>query len=102
MRSFRLVSALSAAIVGVAAGTTHTHALSVGEVTLIEHDVKGKPASGQNFEPVMRGDEVYQDEFIHTGPQSRGQFSLLDTTTIELGPKATMKIDSVVFYTLTH
>jgi FecR protein len=87
-----------AVIIAVAAGASCAHAaFRVGAASIIERDVSGSLDSGQTWDRKTSGDNVYQDEFIHTETESKGQFNLLDSTTIELGPQATMKIDSVVF-----
>jgi hypothetical protein len=97
MSNFRSLST-SAVIIAVAAVTTCANALSVGEAMLIERNVSGKPASGpQPLKRIINGDEVYQQEVVQTEELSRGQFSFLDTTVVELGPRAKMKIDSVIF-----
>ena len=97
MYRFHSVSTL-AVIIAAATGTTCANAaFRVGGAALIERDVSGSLSLGQNWNRKITGDDVYQDEFIRTEAESKGQFILIDATTIELGPLATMKIDSAVF-----
>lgn len=97
MYRLRSASAL-AVIIAAASGTTCANAaFRVGGAAQIERDVSGSLSLGQTWNKKIIGDDVYQDEFIHTEAESKGQFILIDATTIELGPLATMKIDSAVF-----
>jgi hypothetical protein len=93
----RSVSTL-AVIIAAATGTTAANAaVRVGGAAQIERNVAGSLSLGQTWNKKIVGDDVYQDEIIRTEAQSKGQFILIDATKIELGPVATMKIDSTVF-----
>src|ERR1700680_3193637 len=97
MYPVRWVSTL-AVIIAAATGTTGANAaVRVGGAAQIERNVAGSLSLGQTWNKKIVGDDVYQDELIRTEAQSKGQFILIDATKIELGPVATMKIDSTVF-----
>jgi hypothetical protein len=97
MYRFPSVSTLSIIIAATIGTSCANAAFRVGSAAEIVHDVSGSLSLGQKWNKMIIGDDVYQDEFIRTERESKGQFILIDTTTIELGPLATMKIDSAVF-----
>jgi FecR protein len=95
MRHLQL-AIVSATVIGILGPTGAQAAVRVGGALVVERDVLGS-LSGQGWRPKFRGSDVYEAEFIRTGPASNAVLDFVDKTQLELGPTATMKVDRVVF-----
>ena len=96
MYRLHCVTALSAIIAGASGVTGAQATVRVGDAVDIVRDVSGA-LPGQPSNKKVKGDDVYENEFIRTAKQSTAQIIFVDKTGIELGPTSTMKIDRVVF-----
>src|SRR5215475_7594051 len=88
--------ALAALVAGVIASSYAQAASRVGGATSVVRDVSGS-LSGTSWAKKVQGDDVYENEFIHTEAVSTARIEFIDETDIRIGPTTTMKIDRVVF-----
>jgi hypothetical protein len=86
---------LVAIVVGVIASTYAQAASRVGSATNVVRDVSGS-LSGTSWDKKVKGDDVYENEFVRTAARSSAVISFIDETNISIGQAATMKIDRVV------
>jgi FecR protein len=85
-----------AVIVAGIAGASSAHAtVRVGYAMLIERNVSGT-LSGQQRK-VLKGDDVFENDFISTETASSARLLFLDKTQLALGPTAIAKLDRLVF-----
>jgi opacity protein-like surface antigen len=68
---------------------------SVGEATSISRDVSGLLAGRDRR--LTTGDGVFADETIRTAAESAASLRFLDSTTLAVGPSASVKLDRFVF-----
>lgn len=90
MRRIAIVlSALCALAVPAAAEQT------IGSAASIEKDVQG--VAGGRGVRLGVGDDVYFEEVLTTGAESRGKFTFVDRTNLQMGPSSRVKLDSFVY-----
>ena len=89
-------TALVAIVAGVIALTNAQAGSRVGGATIVVRDVSSS-LSGTSWAKKVKGDDVYENEFVRTEAESSARISFIDETDIRIGPTATMKIDRVVF-----
>jgi outer membrane immunogenic protein len=90
MRNYAIsLSALFALIAPAAAEQ------KIGAATQIEQYVEG--VDGNNAMRLKVGDEVYFNELLTTGVDSRGKFIFDDRANLQMGPSSQVKLDSFVY-----
>jgi FecR protein len=85
-----------AVIVAGIAGASSAHAtVRVGYAMMVERNVSGT-LSGQQRK-VLKGDDVFENDFIRTETESSARLLFVDKTQLMLGPTAIAKLDRLVF-----
>ena len=85
-----------AVIVAGITGASSAHAtVRVGYAMMIERNVSGT-LSGQQRK-VLKGDDVFENDFIRTETESSAGLLFVDKTQLILGPTAIAKLDRLVF-----
>jgi len=85
-----------AVIVAGIAGVSSAHAtVRVGYAMMVERNVSGT-LSGQQRK-VLKGDDVFENDFIRTETESSARLLFVDKTQLMLGPTAIAKLDRLVF-----
>ena len=92
----KIAAAIGIAIVSGITGSTPANAtVRIGSAMLIERDVSGS-ISGQ-LQKVVKGDDVFENEFIRTEIASQARLLFIDKTQLVLGPTASARLDRLVF-----
>ncbi len=86
----RLALVPLALALAVATGSAHA-ATNIGVAAAVKNDVKG--AGGT----IGVGSKVFQNEVVTTGAESLAQLLFLDETSLSIGPKSQVKLDTFVF-----
>lgn len=68
---------------------------SIGVVTIVHG--RAEAVSAEGTRTLSRGDDVYQGEKIHTGPESALEITLADETVLSQGEDSTMVLDTYVY-----
>jgi hypothetical protein len=84
----------------VAAGLTFTATAcfaegKIGNAVTIKNQVEGVTSAGA--QPLATGSEVYSDEVVRTGGESKAQLLFLDNTNLSVGPLSTIRLDKFVY-----
>ena len=66
-----------------------------GAKTVVNH-VEGNLATG-NQVPVVQGDNVFLNEVVRSGPDSKANLVLNDNSNVTVGPGSTIKLDDFVY-----
>ncbi len=69
--------------------------LAIGAAASIEKDVRGETAA--RAANIVVGDEIFAQEVLLTGSDSRGKFVFQDRTDLQLGPSSRVKLDNFVY-----
>src|SRR5450432_2966584 len=87
---------LSSAIAAIAAtAASNAMAERIGVAAAVVNQVQG--VSGSNSRPLSAGSDVFAREHIRTGDASTAQLMFLDKTTVSIGPRADLALDSFVY-----
>jgi hypothetical protein len=95
MRRPRVVLAVPVILAGITGATCAQATVRIGHAMLVEHNVSGS-LSGQQRK-VLKGDDVFENEFIRTEVASTARLLFVDKTQLQLGPTAIAKLDRLVF-----
>jgi hypothetical protein len=96
MRNTILRLIFSNAIVAIAAiAASNAMADKIGVAAAIVNQVQG--VSGGNSGPLSPGSDVFSREHIRTGDASTAQLLFFDKTTLSIGPRADLALDSFVY-----
>jgi len=68
---------------------------AIGAASTIEKDVRGEMAA--RAAKIVVGDEIFAQEVLLTGTDSRGKFVFQDRTDLQLGPSSRVKLDNFVY-----
>ena len=69
----------------------------VGDAVQIVHEVAGRQSDDQAWSSKAEGDDVYENEFIHTAVESQARIVLVDRTGLSVGPITTIRIDRILY-----
>jgi hypothetical protein len=92
MMSFRALAALGLVAAPLAGAAAQE---SAGVAALVRNQVTGEIGSSQRT--VVRGDKLFRNEKVATGPASQLNVLFLDETSLSLGPNTTIVLDEMVF-----
>jgi FecR-like protein len=67
----------------------------IGNAITIKNQVEGVTAAGA--QPLGTGGEVYDNELVRTGVESKAQLLFLDNTNLSVGPVSTIRLDKFVY-----
>ena len=96
LTQWKIAAAIGIAVVSGITGATSANAtVRIGSAMLIERDVSGS-ISGQ-LQKVVKGDDVFENEFIRTEIASQARLLFIDKTQLVLGPTASARLDRLVF-----
>jgi hypothetical protein len=96
LTQWKIGAAIGIAIVsGIMRATPANATVRIGSAMLIERDVSGL-ISGQQ-QKVLKGDDVFENEFIKTEIASQARLLFIDKTQLVLGPTASARLDRLVF-----
>jgi len=68
----------------------------IGGAEIVVNEVKGNLAPNRVV-AILRGDEVYRDEGVQTGPDSSAKVVLRDNTVVTVGASSNVKLDRFVY-----
>ena len=68
----------------------------IGGAQAVVNNVDGSLPTG-NQVPVVQGDNVFLNEAVRSGPESRAKLVLNDSTNLTVGPDSTVKLDDFVY-----
>jgi hypothetical protein len=68
----------------------------IGGAQAVINNVDGSLATG-NQVPVVQGDNVFLNEAVRSGADSRAKLVLNDSTNLTVGPDSTVKLDDFVY-----
>ncbi|TDX63524.1 FecR family protein [Methylosinus sp. sav-2] len=94
MRRLSAALAVSAALASPASPAMAEPA--IGSAATIEKDVRGEIAERAAAKLAV-GDEIFAQEVLLTGTESRGKFVFQDRTDLQLGPSSRVKLDNFVY-----
>src|SRR5664279_4111844 len=86
---------LSAIVAIVAVAATNAVAEKIGVAAAVVNQVQG--VSGGNSRPLSVGSDVFVHEHIRTSDASTAQLLFLDKTSVSIGPRADLVLDSFVY-----
>ena len=90
LTQWKIAAAIGIAVVSGMTGATSANAtVRIGSAMLIERDVSGS-ISGQ-LQKVVKGDDVFENEFIRTEIASQARLLFIDKTQLVLGPTASAR-----------
>ena len=69
---------------------------NIGGARIVINNVQGDLPTGNNV-PVVQGDNVFLNEAVHSGPDSKANLLLKDSTDVTIGPGSTVKLDDFVY-----
>ena len=69
---------------------------NIGGAKVVINNVQGDLPTGDNV-PVVQGDNVFLNEAVHSGPESKANFLLKDNSEVTIGPGSTVKLDDFVY-----
>ena len=93
--AIRRLILLSAIVATAATATSAALADKIGVAAAVVNQVQG--VSGSNSRPLSAGSDVFAREHIRTGDASTAQLMFLDKTTVSIGPRADLALDSFVY-----
>jgi len=67
----------------------------VGEVRLVESQVRLRPRASFLWDPVIPGQAIYQNDTLESGPESSASIQLKNGTTLELGENSLVVINDL-------
>ena len=68
----------------------------IGGAKVVINNVQGDLPTGNNV-PVVQGDNVFLNEAVHSGPDSKANLLLKDNSDVTIGPGSTVKLDDFVY-----
>ena len=69
---------------------------NIGGAKVVINNVQGDLPTGNNV-PVVQGDNVFLNEAVHSGPDSKANLLLKDNSDVTIGPGSTVKLDDFVY-----
>jgi len=69
---------------------------NIGGARIVINNVQGDLPTGNNV-PVVQGDSVFLNEAVHSGPDSKANLLLKDSSDVTIGPGSTVKLDDFVY-----
>jgi hypothetical protein len=69
---------------------------NIGDAKIVINAVEGNLPTGSQV-PVAQGDNVFLNEAVHSGPDSKANLLLKDSTNVTVGPETIVKLDSFVY-----
>jgi hypothetical protein len=70
---------------------------NIGGAKIVINNVQGnRPPSGTQT-PMVQGDNVFLNEFVRSGVDSKAQLVLVDNSNVTVGPGSTIKLDDFVY-----
>src|SRR3954453_19202749 len=89
------MTATAAIVAGVSCTLPAEASPKVGDATVVEHNVSGS-LPGQTRK-VAKGDDVFEQELIHTAAASTANILFVDKALLSIGPTTAVKLDWVDF-----
>jgi hypothetical protein len=69
----------------------------IGGAQIVINNVQGnRPPSGTQT-PVVQGDNVFLNEFVRSGVDSKANLVLVDNSNVSVGPGSTIKLDNFIY-----
>jgi hypothetical protein len=68
----------------------------IGGAKVVINNVQGNLPTGADV-AVLQGDNVFLNEAVHSGPDSKARLLLKDNTDVSIGPGSTVKLDEFVY-----
>jgi len=89
-------SAFTAILAGLTLWSTVCFAEGkIGNAITIKNQVEGVTAAGT--QPIATGGEVFSNELVRTGGESKAQLLFVDNTNLSVGPLSTIRLDTFVY-----
>ncbi len=97
MKRYALLLAGLLALSDLMAGPASAQGLRIGVAAAVSNHVTGTLVGATSSQPINQGSKVFRNEMIETAAKSTAQLIFVDETSLTVGPKSQVRLDSFVY-----